>query len=378
MEEESRKEERTTIVDGELEQVSVSAIACFDPKQRGGCNRRFHYKYVQGLEEPTGKAAAKGQDTHAEIKAWGDDFVEPKDKLAKKAVEWFRKNRFWELYSFEVPVKGEVAGVKLIGMMDAVSSGNGEVLDWKTTSKDIEELPHGVSLIFTIQMPGYGKMLLNAIPRADKIRLTHVYLSDKYEPVEVTKDYDREIIEERFQEIEEVVEDMKRVIRLPIEEVKPNEKSCDAFGGCYYRNICHYGRGVTSMGMMDKLREAKKTVTNYNDEPKILPDDAPVSMATEPAQVEEVVETAQAVEPKRRGRPPKAKTEEPKVQDTSGETYFKGKFKEIVVSKTENLGDFNNVKLGLVYEIEEGDQRAAARYVKHEVDELVKFFKEGE
>lgn len=376
---------RTSIQDGEVESLSVTSIAKFDPTQRGGCPRKFHYHYVQGKEEPTGKGAERGQETHDAIAKYmipvGLDQTPvpipemPSDKLAKKAIEWFHKNRDWTLSGFEIPFNLMIEGTKilLVGRIDC--KHDIEILDWKTTSKAIEELPSAASLIHTVQMPGYAKWLLDLYPKFRAVKLTHVYLSKDYDPYEVTKTFDKEVILERWGEIVDTVKEIKKVVRLDIEKVEPNLKACDAFGGCYYRDICKYGKGMTKMGMLDELKKAKKTLDAPGPDIKHGP--------TEYAQqVIESVLPPDAPEPeaKKRGRPKKVSESDAQMVkelvETLRPTVFKGKITKVSLGRTLNLGQFEGVRIDLEYQVEEGDHRAAFDYLRNEMRELEGYFKE--
>jgi hypothetical protein len=370
------QQERTSIRDGKLESISVSAITKFDPTQRGGCYRKGHYHYVQGIEEPEGPGVARGKDTHAAIPESLLKGTATTDKLAKKAISWFNSNRRLEDCGFEVPFVLPISGssIILVGRVDV--KNDCEILDWKTTSKAIEELPSAASLIHTVQMPGYAKWLLDLYPRLKSVKLTHVYLSTKYDPYEVSAEFDREVILERWKEIEDTVEVIKKVVKLDIAQVEPNLKACDAFGGCFYRNICEYGKGVTKMGMMEELKKAAKTVE------EVKPGPSEVGMAA----IESVL-PPDAPEPtlKKRGRPKKPPGIESDcaITDPAEDfcqkltpTVFRGKVSKVSLGRTLNLGQFEGVRIDLEYQVEEGDHRAAFDYLRSEMRELEKYFKE--
>lgn len=392
------------VQDGILKRTSVSAIATFDESQVGGCERKWWFSRVAGLETPPSKSASKGVEVHKQIEHWlktGEDVLGDVAKPAKKHAT--PKSPTCEV---EKRFDGELvaSGVPLLGYIDLVDWGRCEVLDWKTTSARLEATPSGRQLIRTVQMPGYGKWMLDQT-REDQVRLTHVYLSTKKpgQSKHSTALFRRDEIESRWGEVEQVVDRMKLVAGAKsVEDVRPNYQACSAYGGCAYRDVCPRSSRLVladllgvDMSLMDKLKvqEAKSKLVQEEamitgsrvqelvpDAPVgsglitgILPPDAPKSkpeLAAEPI-VEAVVEKAQEiVAEKKRGR-------KKKEVELTGDTVLVAapvaQIKTVKLGRTFNTGNYENVKLEFEADVPPGEgYQDTLRYL---VDELERFAK---
>jgi hypothetical protein len=266
------------VVAGEIKRLSVSAIATFDPLQRGGCNRRWWFKYVAGVPEPPTKAATKGGDVHRQIEHYlktGEDVL---GAIARPVREYVSFEPHPQPYEVERRFDGELtaAGVPLTGYIDYVDWLRSEVRDWKTTGQKPADLPKGEDLIKTIQMPGYGKWLLGKVDGPDDVRLTHVYLSTKHPGNSYCRTalWPRLRIVERWNEVEDLVQIRMKPTATAEKsgDVEPNFDACNAFGRCAYTAICPKPKSVaihqlfgvkpregTEMGLFDRLQSGGKT-----------------------------------------------------------------------------------------------------------------------
>lgn len=326
----------TYLENGEVKQLSVSSIAKYDSEQPGGCPRRWWYRYVARKPEPQTKAAQAGEEMHKRIERhllYGEKLVG-----RTRCLEQLCKELRNERVAVEQPVAGGLyaAGIPLVGRIDVVRWEIPCVLDWKSTSKEPDELPHDRDLIRTVQMPGYGQWLFNALPEAKLVHLEHVYVKSGWrEPECRWMPHYRQEIRDRWGEVEDVVRKLVNDARAEsAEDVPPNTDACDAFGGCPHRRYCSAG-GTTVLSLYDELKKAKQ-------QQSVLPPDAPKSgeaaPAAEPFTPEELKE-----------RPELAEFDNSDVhpQIAKCEVAFSGAFTKAIVERVINLGNYESVRVGL-------------------------------
>ncbi len=337
------------VVDGKLTYTSVSAITTFDPSQYGGCQRRWFYRYVAGLEEQTTVAQTAGTNGHKQIehylktgeKALGpvvlagiEHIPEPGPDLLVE--HYFNGELVAHTPAYDVPLKGFI---DLVNPRDGV-----EVRDWKFTG-DLKNAKTGPQLLETVQMTGYGVWALDKY-QAPEVRLTHVYFQTRGMPDARKSSVmaSADDLRTRWARVESVVGQMTEIAtRENPTDVPINERACMAWGGCPHRFICPKTEGVVTMGLINALNktlgipatatvtEPTKTVTTMeaptippqiittgaeladvlaSGDPNvmigILPADAPES---KPELAAKPIEDAPApVTEKKRGRPKKSDT----------------------------------------------------------------------
>lgn len=256
-----------TVIDGEIQYLSPSGMTTGDPKQPGGCLRRWLYKYVMRLKEPFTGAQKLGVETHGQIERYQLTGEKVLGRLALSAQQ-FIPEPMPDLYSVEHVIQpGElfVAGIRVVGHIDLVrpwSNANApglsayinqfgdwdfdprytvELLDWKTTSDVNKWAKTGPQLIDTIQMPLYGQWAVENYPEAQHVRLSHVYMQTKGKAMsrKATILMDRAKLARRWEQIEGVARSLIDVAKeTDVNKVPANRHACSAFRGCPRRDVC--------------------------------------------------------------------------------------------------------------------------------------------
>lgn len=278
---------------GRLLYTSVSSITAFDPTQYAGCNRRWWFDKVAKKKEPETKAQATGVEIHGQNEHYLKTGENVLGKWARPGLAFMPTPSPDLLIEHEFgPVKGkptelDAAGVPLVGYIDLVrppsdwyvdesgevanNGANGidyaglipEVIDWKSTS-NFKYAKNRAELVTTVQMNGYAEFARRKWSPS-KVRVSHVYFLTKGKPEarKVTATIPVDTIHENWQRVGSVVEDMKRVVRLPVvEEVTPHYDSCSAYRGCPHMAYCPRSNeqmifdifGGNSMSLLDKIK----------------------------------------------------------------------------------------------------------------------------
>ena len=242
-----------------------------------------------------------GPGLHVEM-AFGDEkIVELFDEKRKKEsdLERFGGGRFdvyvsefvkWERESLApiLPNYLIAAGdVPILGAIDVIndhgewldddgvihkSPSTPEVIDWKTSSNIDQYAKTGLDLIETNQMIGYAKYASQRYPRANEIRISHGYFQTRGTPraKKVSTVVPLDIIESRWQHIEQRVNEMKQIAReTEIEKVPANLEACSAYRGCAFAAHCPRSAKTTilaalktaekgsNVGLLDKLKSGQ-------------------------------------------------------------------------------------------------------------------------
>lgn len=264
-----------SVINGQIQHLSVSAIQAFNPKDFGGCNRRWWLKYVAGLPEEAQLSQIVGTKIHKDIETHLLKGTPVTNEVVKAGLHFLPTPGTVEV---EKPFNGilTAAGIPMKGFLDVynkgpiyidslghvqlMGSGELEVLDWKSTS-DLKYAKAGNELK-TTQMVGYAKFASLLEPQLERVRLSHVYFKTKGRPEAVKNSViiSLDEIQNRYQSVEDVAQQIKQVALLErVEDVAPNRAACTAFRGCPFINSCPQDSigGQMSKSMIDMLREAK-------------------------------------------------------------------------------------------------------------------------
>ena len=304
-----------------LEKVSVSQIAAFDSTQPAGCPRRWWFRYVDGRKEPETVAKARGTDFHKEIEHYlltGEDVLRPEVRVGKHLID--RTDS--QLIEVSIPhstTKGSIGLLfpddstqtytQLVGRVDrfdegslhldgegnAVLDGFPEILDWKTTSSIAAYAKSGAQLATDPQMIGYASALFRpdgvqgiVSDSVTHVRLSHVYFQTRGARAAAKRTIvaSREHVTEGYHRLCEVVDDMRKVARLPVvDDVPKNLSACSAYGGCPHAAYCPKTsaealRGIWSKTDMSLLTHMKKsTLVPHAAAQQIAPPAIPVAPA---------------------------------------------------------------------------------------------------
>ena len=305
-----------TIVNGELKYASVSGVKLYDPRTKGGCPRRYHSRYVQGIREPDSdnviEAKAAGIALDKEVKHYlrtGDKAI---SSLAIKGLhiletpgpdigldvpihttEYFVNGQPFAALPLlpngdsqkypqgtQVVIRSALtaAGIPFVGELDLVHRrghyrddegefhgdppGTVEVGDikFKTNANDRDGNSNFLmpsDLVRDIQMAGYGEWVSRVCPDATHVRLSLLYFPKKPAKVLPTKVTRLHVIDDchrTWEYVEQLVRDMQQVAReTDIEKVPGNTQSCDAYGGCPLRETCSAYKKTSLDGLWDKI-----------------------------------------------------------------------------------------------------------------------------
>lgn len=267
----------------ELRYSSVSAIAKFDPREEGGCPRRWFMRYVLRMAEPPQPHQELGIRVHAQIEHYlksGEDVLGPVARPGKPLlpapgadlrVEWGFNDKpkppgdkaFFEPKESLLTADG----LPLIGYMDWINPrgeyvsgegtlcadppGSAEVGDNKTSSS-VKWAKENDALIQTPQMAGYAEWMRLRHPSLCFVRVSHVVMQTKpltqaeerqgeKAAVKRTALIPVEIVRNRWYESGHlVVKQMREVARAGgPDEVPMNEAACTAYKGCPFRRNCY-------------------------------------------------------------------------------------------------------------------------------------------
>lgn len=248
-----------------LDQMSVSRATVYDPKQKGGCPRRFWFEVAQGLKPEQKDSQSDGEKGHALFANWFERSELPakrvkmgkavtgaivKGDLPRPGPDMIVEERFsgqpkydargnW--IPLDVSETFHFAGLPWEGFIDlAFRRGDvPEIWDHKFTS-DLSGALRADQLIETIQMPIYVLSQVPFWPDAKHWRIVHHNVSRTgTESTICGAVVSLERVRERGAEIATLVDEMKLVAQAPAQTDVPfNRRSCDAYGGCPHQSIC--------------------------------------------------------------------------------------------------------------------------------------------
>jgi hypothetical protein len=247
------------------------------------CNRKWWWKYVAGISEPTDPAAALGKTVHDVAEHWLRD--ESLDDLDQRAVRIFLPGRpflpeppidpddveQWiglpdicepfgdnpDGQALDTPV------IPLVGRVDLIEKRDGLtcITDHKTTSNKYYARSEE-QLKTNIQAVVYGKAVFEALPSELVVRFRHVYYLTRgpARSWEVGVNLHRAHVDKHFGGIVETLREMRDVQRETEAAKAPhNPTACDDYGGCPFRGRCRLIGGKGPMGILSKT---KKKVDN--------------------------------------------------------------------------------------------------------------------
>lgn len=269
------------VVDGKLRYLSPSAISSGDPSQDGGCERRYYYKYVLGKKEPSRKSQEIGEEGHKRIENYLRTGKKALLRTELAGLEFIPDPKIGTLL-IEHPITAgldtslvKAAEIPLVGYMDCVVDAGGrhirsdgeagydpknsiEINDWKFTS-DFRWAKDGPSLADTVQMLSYARWGFETFTDdIEWIRLSHVYFRTRGSPAaqKSTTLANRGAVEKRWSRVEERARVLLHVVQeIDVDNVDPNLKACDAYGGCPHRAYCNAGKEKNVFDILQKAGE---------------------------------------------------------------------------------------------------------------------------
>lgn len=273
-----------SVENGTIKLLSPSMINKFDERAPFGCERRWWYRYVKGLDEPQIGNRYLGEKVHALIEAFlakrelGMEIPAEDEALGiylsgQRMVEEVARRT---ILGVETPLpEFTLDGTRVQGYVDVVTSDG--IIDWKTSS-DIRRYGKTESELATdTQMTIYA---LAVHPSRSTVKLAHGQFQTKgtkranFVEVEVT---DKHLASHRDNVIIPLVQKMKSAAsESDVRKLPRNEKSCF---NCHFKSHCPTAEGETVMSFFSKMSQPQAQA--------VLPPDAPKS---DPAKAAEPVE----------------------------------------------------------------------------------------
>lgn len=273
-------ESRHTVVDGEIQALSVSQLSKFNDEEYGGCPRKWWFDKVKGEKEPTTKQQELGTSVHAQKEHYlrtGEDVLGKIASAGKHLLPAPGKDLFIEWGMNDKARVGDqkfypreeskffAGGIPMIGFIDLINPrgvfvdntgnlvqdppGTVEAHDHKTTSK-LKYAKTGPELLGTSQMVGYGAFLALKFPTIKFTRLTHLYETTDGKPVAQKSSIlvpVAQVLDRWGRTCERVIPAMRQVAKAEKLEDVPKcrnagekDSACHSFGryGCSYKTRC--------------------------------------------------------------------------------------------------------------------------------------------
>jgi hypothetical protein len=268
------------VENGLITQLSVSQVESFDPKQPGGCPRRWWFERAQDLRPDQTRQQSDGEAGHALLAAYFATGERPKGRVKMgKAVtgailkgdlptpgpDLLVEQRFsgqekldaagnW--IPLDVAETLHVGGVPWEGFIDlAFRRGDvPEIWDHKFLS-DLAYAKKPSDLIRTVQLPVYVFSQLPYWPDAKTWRIAHHNVSKRgVDSCVRSALVSLDDVHERIADVESIVAQMRGVAPLENQSDVPHarrpgyEKNpCDAWTGCPHQSICSAFRSSTAV-----------------------------------------------------------------------------------------------------------------------------------
>jgi hypothetical protein len=226
------------------------------------CERKWAWKYIEGIVEPPNAAATKGLAVHEMLAQYSSggaiDFTSEIGYIAASGLEHLPKPgtlglRIEEEFHFEGP-----SGHSYLGYKDLEEPGI--IYDHKTTS-DLRWQKTPEELERDIQATLYAVDYFRKHPEHPTVELRWVYYQTKNtrKSAVVVVRVDQAGTWQRFLEIEKIAEKMHAIATVPVADesaeprlrraldLPPNINHCDAYGGCPHQGRCN-------LSPFDKMR----------------------------------------------------------------------------------------------------------------------------
>jgi CRISPR/Cas system-associated exonuclease Cas4 (RecB family) len=247
-----------TVENGVLKQLSPSSINKFDSTQAFGCERRWWFRYVKGLDEPQTGNQELGETLHAlieeRLKTGKTPAVEHEAAglyLAGQAMIESVAQR--KIIGIEMPVAGfALDGVRVQGFVDLVTEDG--IIDWKTSSDINRYGKTEMDLAKDTQMIIYALAMHSDL---ESVKLAHGQFQTRgrkatnFVEVKVTQ---KHLAEHRDKVIIPLVQKMKSAAaETDVTKLPRNEKSCF---NCAFNTHCPSTEGASVMSFFAKMKPA--------------------------------------------------------------------------------------------------------------------------
>lgn len=248
--------------------ISASQITQYDR-----CPREWYYAKVLGLPTKQSAGATLGSKCHEELEEYLTTGVDNRSELTKSGdalLAHISKSAEIER-ALEIPLPS-VDACKFIGFIDVYDLERGQIVDhkFKADLKKYGTTPE--DLAQDVQAIAYARYFLQENIASQSVIFAHHQHQTKGKPkaerVEVL--FQRKYIEEQWASVEKKAAQMAACGLQELEEVQGEKKSCWAFGGCSFMDVCKYSpryKGENMGSLLDKAMSKKEVA--------VLPPDAP-------------------------------------------------------------------------------------------------------
>lgn len=247
--------------------VSATALKTY----RKVCKRKGAWAKIDGIRDPGSKATGLGSEVHKHMDAWCSDGLEPpKDDAGRLAGALIMKldaapgeGLVEEKFEFEFE------DVTYHGFIDLQYEHQGvlRIRDHKTTS-DLKWALTEETLADDEQGILYAGAAFDADPSIDEVELEWGYVTTKGK--RRTKEVRLRVLrDENTIKLQELTNDAREMVEIygsatTALEVEPNPNSCDAYGGCFYRDehckltATERMKAIMAQGSLKERLEARK------------------------------------------------------------------------------------------------------------------------
>lgn len=263
MMEESKPE--AVVQNGRLSRLSVSQISRFDETERGGCARKWWFRYVGKLPDPPSTAQDFGIAGHKRLEKY---FLSEPVELTRLELDAIKhlpapgpgvkpELELEFLSLLEIPFKGSI---------DLFDASRLTIFDYKYQGDPRKyKAP-------TVQTWGYLEEIRRKLQATSNLTFKFVGLKkvDENEPAKTVVSpfsFSPQEVIDGWGKYEGVVSEMVQVAAAPsAKEVKANRNSCFAFGKnspCPYLNVCNScDTEEVLVSFMDKLTAMKADISS--------------------------------------------------------------------------------------------------------------------
>lgn len=245
---------------------------------RDGCKRKWGFRYILGYRETEGDSAKLGTEVHALLETYMND------KLA-----WDYTTRAGQVAALALPhlptrgsisteskfeMDSDTAGERPViwrGSRDlVVRTERLKVVDYKTTG-NFKWAKTEETLLTDPQAVVYSLATLREqTEHYHEVDLQWLYLSTKSrKTLPVSTTLDRPHVETQFTILDGLAREaevLQRTVTDPL-TLEPNDRMCDAYGGCPHRSRCNFGPEERLKSTMGFLKDIGKKQTGLTPTP---------------------------------------------------------------------------------------------------------------
>lgn len=255
--------------------LSASQISVFTE-----CQRKWGFKYLEKIEVPQHPSAALGTEVHEHqlgpylIEGRGFDFTRPSGEIANALTALLPASKTPGLRverRFEIP--SPRGGFGYLGFIDLWAPDSGVVPgleggrpllgDFKTTSNlAYAKTPETLATDIQAQLYATALMFEDGV---DELDLVWFYVRTRrpHRAQRVHLRVNGSHVVEQFQRIDEIGSQVVaiRLAQPTTDELPPNARMCEAYGGCPYRHKCNLAPSVfaTAVNMEAVTMNSAKT-----------------------------------------------------------------------------------------------------------------------